>query len=100
MNRYEKVSHVGLDCHRNFTQMTARDSGNAVLFRQRLEHGDRGQMRQTLERFPAGTPFLLEGTFGWGWMADELKECRQDPHLASSRISSPSSPVTSGEAIL
>lgn len=85
MNRYEKVSHVGLDCHRNFSQITARDAKNAVLFRQRLEHGDRPQLRQTLERFPAGTPFILEGTFGWGWMADELKECRQDPHLASSR---------------
>ncbi len=27
---------------------------------------------------------MLEGTFGWGWMSDELKAAGLDPHLASS----------------
>ena len=27
---------------------------------------------------------ILEGTFGWGWMSDELLACRLQPHLASS----------------
>jgi transposase len=28
---------------------------------------------------------ILEGTFGWGWMADELQDCRLEPHLANCR---------------
>jgi transposase len=38
-----------------------------------------------LQHLPAGTPVVLEGSFGWGWMSDQIKECRLDPHLASSR---------------
>jgi transposase len=50
-----------------------------------LEHKDRQALREDLRQLPAGTPVVLEGTFGWGWMSDELKECELDPHLASSR---------------
>jgi transposase len=53
--------------------------------RQRLEHADRAGLRARLAQWPAGTPVILEGTFGWGWMADELSEAGHDPHLASSR---------------
>ena len=28
---------------------------------------------------------ILEGTFGWGWMSDELLAAQLDPHLSSSR---------------
>jgi transposase len=85
MNQYEKVSHMGVDNHRTFSRLTARDAGNRVLLRQRLEHGDRVELRAALRRFPAGTPVIFEGTFGWGWLADELKECLLEPHLSSSR---------------
>jgi len=30
-------------------------------------------------------PVILESTFGWGWISDELREARLDPHLANSR---------------
>jgi transposase len=85
MDQYAKVSHVGLDNHKNFSRITARDRDNRVVFRQRLEHADRQNLRRELERLPAGTPVILEATFGWGWMADELQEARKEPHLASSR---------------
>jgi transposase len=85
MKKLTKVSHVGLDCHKNFSSVTARDRENRVLFRARLEHADRHGLRQELACWPKSTPVVLEGTFGWGWMADELKEAGHDPHLASSR---------------
>jgi len=85
MRIQKKVSHVGLDCHRRFSKVTVRDSDNRVLFRQRLDHADRRRLREELARWPKGTPVILEGTFGWGWMADELKEAGHEPHLASSR---------------
>jgi transposase len=80
-----KVAHVGLDNHRNFSIATGRDADNQVVFRRRLDHHNRPVLRQELGRWPAGTPVVLEGSFGWGWMADELQEAGHVPHLASSR---------------
>ena len=79
------VSQIGLDVHRKFSKVTARGSDGKVAWRQRLEHGDRVRLREQLERWPKGTPVVLEGTFGWGWISDELEAAGLDPHLASSR---------------
>lgn len=76
---------MGMDNHKNFSRVTARDADNRVAFRQRLEHDDRVALRGALADWPAGLPVILEGTFGWGWMADELTAAGHDPHLASSR---------------
>ena len=56
-----------------------------VVFRRRLDHRDRGLLRQALSSWPARTPVILEGTFGWGWMSDELRDANLDPHLCSGR---------------
>jgi transposase len=80
-----KVTQVGLDNHRNFSRLTGRDSSGKIVVRMRLEHKDRQALREDLRCLPAGTPVVLEGTFGWGWMSDDLKACDLDPHLASSR---------------
>jgi transposase len=80
-----KITQAGLDNHKNFSRLTGRDSTGKVVFRQRLEHKDREALREDLRRLPANTPVVLEGTFGWGWMSDELKTCGLDPHLSSSR---------------
>jgi transposase len=84
MDLYEKVSHVGLDNHRNFSKLTARDVNNHVVFRQRLDHADRSKLRAELAQFPTSTPVILEASFGWGWMADEWTGAGHQPHLASS----------------
>jgi transposase len=85
MSKYEKVSHVGLDNHKNFSRITARDERNQVVFRQRLEHADRAALRRELRCFPAGTPVVLEASFGWSWMVDELSDAGLQPHLANCR---------------
>jgi transposase len=79
-----KVSHMGLDCHKNFSRVTARDEHGRVVWRGRLEHADRQQLKEKLASWPK-VPVVLEGTFGWGWISDELAEAGQDPHLANSR---------------
>ena len=80
-----KITQAGLDNHRNFSRLTGRDATGKIVFRQRLEHKDRQALREDLGRLPAGTPVVLEGTFGWGWMSDEIKGCGLDRHLSSSR---------------
>jgi len=80
----QKVTHVGLDCHRKFSTLSARDATGKVVLREKLGHSDRELMRQRLAEFAKGTPVVLEGSFGWGWMSDELSAAGLDPHLASS----------------
>lgn len=80
-----KVSHVGLDNHRKFSRVTARDAQGRILFRQRLDHADRAQLRADLAVWPPGTPVILESSFGYGWMSEELLAAGQQPHLANSR---------------
>jgi transposase len=80
-----KVTQIGLDNHKNFSRLTGRDRAGKIVVRMRLEHKDRKVLRENLQSFPAGTPVVLEGTFGWGWMSDDLKASGLDPHLASSR---------------
>lgn len=79
------VTQMGMDCHRNFSTLSARDSRSGrVVFRGRLEHADREKLREELKRLPK-VPVVLEGSFGWGWMSDELTAAGHEPHLASTR---------------
>ena len=84
MKTNRKVAQVGCDCHRLFSRITARDEDGRIIWRQRLEHGDRVALREQLSGWPKGTPVILEGTFGWGWLSDEMLAAGLDPHLASS----------------
>lgn len=85
MGTAESVARIGMDVHRTFSRATARDGQQRVLWRRRLEHRDRPSLRHTLTQWPAGTPVVLEGSFGWSWLVDELAQARLVPHLASSR---------------
>lgn len=85
MNRDSMVTQIGLDCHRQFSKVTARGSDGKIAWRQRLEHGDRDRLHQALCEWPEGVPVIVEATFGWGWLSDELLKAGLEPHLANSR---------------
>ncbi len=85
MKTKSKVTQIGLDSHRTFSKVTARGPDDRIVWRQRLEHADRRKLREQLQDWPKGTPVILESTFGWGWMSDELADAGLDPHLANSR---------------
>ena len=42
------VTQAGLDNHKNFSRLTARDSTHKIVYRQRLEHKDRKLLREEL----------------------------------------------------
>lgn len=85
MGTESKISQIGLDVHRRFSLATARDASQRIVWREKLRHENRQAMRKQLSRWPKGTPVILEGTFGWGWMSDELRAQGLDAHLSSSR---------------
>ncbi len=85
MRTKTKVTQIGWDSHRKFSKVTARDESHRVIWRQRVDHSDREAIREQLHAWPEGTPVILESTFGWGWISDELLEAGLDPHLANSR---------------
>ena len=83
--RMAHVAQAGLDVHKHFSRVTASDAQGKVVFRQRLEHADRVALRAEFASWPKGLPVVLEGTFGWGWMTDDLLASGLEPHLSSSR---------------
>jgi transposase len=85
MELFEKVTQVGLDVHRKFSMASLHDASGNILARQRLEHDDLTKLDQRVACWPAGTPVVLEATFGWGWMSDRLLANKMNPHLAASR---------------
>jgi transposase len=85
MGMHQNVTQIGLDVHRKFSIASLRDASGKVVARERLEHADRNELRKQIHRWPAHTPVILEATFGWGWLSDELLGMKMDPHLASSR---------------
>jgi len=82
-NRRRSVSAIGLDVHYKFSSVTMRDAEGQVVARQRLEHGDRAALREHLARWPKGVPVVLEASFGWGWLSDELAAAGLDVQLSN-----------------
>ena len=76
---------VGLDIHRRFSTVTARNAEGKIAWRQRLKHEDRTLLRKQLDDWPRRIPVILESSFGWEWMCEELEQAGLEPLLASSR---------------
>lgn len=85
MEKLSSIVQMGWDGHKTFSRVAGRDASGQVVYRARVEHKDRAAMREHLQRWPVGTPVVLEATFGWGWMSDELKAAGLTPRLANCR---------------
>jgi transposase len=83
MKMLMNVAQVGLDSHRKFGSLTARDAQMKVIARMDLDYVNRRTLARQLGQFPPGTPVIVEGSFGWGWICDEVAQRGLSPHLAS-----------------
>ena len=79
------AARVGLDVHRRFSTVTARNAEGKIAWRERLAHEDREALRRRLEEWPRGTPVILEASFGCEWLCEEPERAGLEPHLAGSR---------------
>jgi transposase len=82
-NIYSTVACGGMDVHYKFSNVTFRDQAGRVVRRERLPHPDRDQLRAQVSHWPQGIPIVLEASFGWGWLSDELEERGLVPHLSN-----------------
>ena len=74
MKRYEKVASAGLDVHYKFSTVTMREAQGKVAVRERLDHVNRAALRRVLAQWPRNVPFVLEASFGWAWLAEEMQQ--------------------------
>ena len=77
------VSAIGMDVHYKFSSVTMRDQEGKVVARERLEHRDRAALREHLSGWPKGVPAVLEASFGWGWLSDEMAAAGIDVQLSN-----------------
>ena len=78
-----KVAAMGLDVHYKFSTVTMRDEQGRVVARERLEHADRQALRERLATWPKGAVVVVEASFGWSWLSDEMKAAGLDVQLSN-----------------
>ena len=82
MRRAQRIASGGMDVHYNFSSVSWCDASGRRLARERLEHGDREVLRRRIGRWPQDVPVVMEASFGWGWLSDELDVAGIDVHLS------------------
>jgi len=82
-NGCTKVSAIGLDVHYKFSSVTMRDEAGKTVLRERLDHQDRQALRRRLSQWPKSVPAVLEASFGWGWLSDEMVAAGIDAQLSN-----------------
>jgi transposase len=82
-NVYKTVAAVGVDVHYKFSKVSMRDGQGQLVRRERLDHPDREPLRRRLRSWPRGVPIVLEASFGWGWLADEMKAAGLEVRLSN-----------------
>jgi len=80
---YKTVAAVGVDVHYKFSKVSMRDQQGRLVRRERLDHPDRELLRRRLRTWPRGVPIVLEASFGWGWLADEMKAAGLEVRLSN-----------------
>ena len=83
MKVLSNVTQCGLDNHRKFGELTARDVDMNVVARMKLDYTHREVMARQLSQLPPGTPLIMEASFGWNWVCDQAAESGLSPCLAS-----------------
>jgi transposase len=72
-----------VDVHSKFTTVTMRDEQEKVVRRERLDHESRAALRDRLSHWPRGLRVVMEASFGWQWVADEMLASGLRPELCN-----------------
>jgi transposase len=72
-----------MDVHYQFSNVTMRNAAGEVVRRERLDHRDRGVLRRRLAQWPSGLEVVMEASFGWNWLADEMTAAGMNVSLSN-----------------
>jgi transposase len=72
--------YVGIDVHRNRSQVAVIDEGGKVLANRNVPNGVKPVL-SVIGGLPAGTPAAYEAAFGWGWLLELLEGYGFEPHM-------------------
>src|SRR5207237_9928186 len=72
--------YVGIDVHRERSQVAVVDQSGKVLANRNVVHGVEPILR-VIGGLPPGTPAALEAAFGTGWLVELLEDYGFAPHL-------------------
>lgn len=68
------ANYIGIDFHKQFSQVAVMDDKGKLIDERRLEHGDRDELKGYFSRFQPSTSVALEATRNWYWLVDLLQE--------------------------
>ena len=74
-DQYSNVKSIGMDVHYKSSEVCMTDGEQNVVRRERLDHADRKRLREKVSRWPKGVPVVMESSYGWGWLSEELTAC-------------------------
>jgi transposase len=72
--------YVGIDVHRNRSQVAVVDESGQVQLNRNVVNGSEPFLR-LIGDLPSGTPVAFEAAFGWSWLADLLEDYGFEAHL-------------------
>ena len=72
---------VGMDVHRNRTQVCVLDEKRGEVYNRNLANRPE-LLGQVLGELAADTPVVFEAAYGAGWVAELLEELHLEAHLA------------------
>lgn len=66
--------YIGIDFHKQFSQVSVMDNKGNIFDERRLEHDQREELLTYFSQFERGTSVALEATRNWYWLVDLLQE--------------------------
>jgi transposase len=78
------MENIAFDSHKRYTICSVEDRSGRILEESRIEH-NRGQIREFLAGFTAGSPVAVETIGNWYWIVDEIEEAGMKPLLVHAR---------------
>lgn len=67
-------NYIGIDFHKQFSQVAVMDDKGKILDERRLEHDQREELLTYFSQFERETSVALEATRNWYWLVDLLQE--------------------------
>jgi len=75
---------IAFDSHKRYTQACVERLDGVGICEERIEHR-RGQIKEFLKQYEAGTPVAIETIGNWYWLVDEIESAGMEARLVHAR---------------